>query len=148
MNKITYKPSILKSLISIIQGIIAALFIYVILSVLIKNSIIPILISLVIILGFIFIIFSESKLLIEINGDNLYIKYEKKEYNFKISECSFNYFVSNNKDFYIYITSNNNEELSIDCSLLFRSQFNNLLHDLKIVGEGAKVNYLKTNKRG
>lgn len=139
--KKTYKPRKIKMITDVISVLFGVLFILIIVGQFLEVKYVLI-IGIAIMLWYLLSVMKDQKLLVEVDSKNLFITLKGKQEVFPIDECDFNFKSVNNTDFTLYIVYKE-KKYSYDLSLLSLKDVNNLLYDLKIIGDKSEVIKLK-----
>lgn len=146
-----YKPRLYKIILNIIYSILGAIVLFYLLTYFIRNINIIILISLIFIVCYCKVVIYNTYITLLIDNNKLIYKKRNKTKLYDISKCEFSAKIVNtngDSECVLNIMKEDGNIESIDCELIGYSQFNDLLHDLKITGDEAKPVKIKTILKG
>ena len=142
-----YIPRLFKTVISLITGLFAVLFIGFILSRFIADTTYGIIILALIYLFFAYSTILQNKITIIIDSDKLILQNGKKEQFFPFNEYEFSYYEVNGSKSLI-VTDEAGKQEEIDCDLLSHKDYESLLEDLCLIGDNQRVIKIKTKRKG
>lgn len=142
-----YKPTIYRIILNVIYSFFGVILLFYLLTYFINNINVVILISLIFLICYYKIVIYDTYIIICIDDDKLIYKKRNKTKYYDINKCQFSAKIVNttgDSGCVLYITDESGNFNSIDCELIGYSQFNNLLNDLKIIGDEARPIKIKT----
>ena len=142
-----YKPRLFKTVISLITGLFAVLFIGFILSRFIVDTTYGVIILALIYLFFAYSTILQNKITIIVDNDKLILEKGKKEEVFPFNEYEFSYYEVNGSKSLI-VTDEAGKQEEIDCDLLSYKDYESLLEDLCLIGDNQRVIKIKTKRKG
>ena len=148
--KKTYKPKLYRIILNVVYSILGVIVLFYLLTYFISNINIIVIISLLFLVGYYKIVIYNTYATICIDNKLIY-KNKNKIKSYDIDKCKFSAkIVTTNGDSecVLNITDENGNIDYIDCELIGFSQFNNLLNDLKIIGDEANPIKIKTITKG
>lgn len=146
-----YKPTIYRIILNVIYSFFGVILLFYLLTYFINNINVVILISLIFLICYYKIVIYDTYIIICIDDDKLIYKKRNKTKYYDINKCQFSAKIVNttgDSECVLYITDESGNFNSIDCELIGYSQFNNLLNDLKIIGDEARPIKIKTIMKG
>lgn len=146
-----YKPTIYRIILNVIYSFFGVILLFYLLTYFINNINVVILISLIFLICYYKIVIYDTYIIICIDDDKLIYKKRNKTKYYDINKCQFSAKIVNttgDSGCVLYITDESGNFNSIDCELIGYSQFNNLLNDLKIIGDEARPIKIKTIMKG
>lgn len=146
-----YKPTIYRIILNVIYSFFGVILLFYLLTYFINNINVVILISLIFLICYYKIVIYDTYIVICIDDDKLIYKKRNKTKYYDINKCQFSAKIVNttgDSGCVLYITDESGNFNSIDCELIGYSQFNNLLNDLKIIGDEARPIKIKTIMKG
>lgn len=96
---------------------------------------------------FLFFFFQKSRIEVVISDDTLSIFLGMKSYQYDLKKVSFRSEQINNNTFILYVIDENGRDESFDLSLLGFSKYQQILEDLRIIGERSDVIKIETKKK-
>ncbi len=129
-----------------ISAVVGSVFLFILIGSITDNLIISAAIGLLFFLLVVSIMFSQSKLRVEIDNETVSFITKKKSSTYTISECGFHSQITNHDDYELTVDCNGAKE-SFDCSFLSKKDYMSLLNDLGIVGEKQVAIKLNTTKK-
>ena len=149
--KKTYKPKLYRIILNVVYSILGVIVLFYLLTYFISNINIIVIISLLFLVGYYKIVIYNTYATICIDDNKLIYKNKNKIKSYDIDKCKFSAkIVTTNGDSecVLNITDENVNIYYIDFELIGFSQFNNLLNDLKIIGDEANPIKIKTITKG
>lgn len=146
-----YKPKVYRIILNIIYSILGVGVLFYFLTYFISNLNIIILISLIFLICYYKVVIYNTYITIIIDNNKLIYKKRNKTKFYDINKCQFNAKVvttNGDSECVLNIIDEEGNMDYIDCELIGYSQFNNLLNDLKIIGDEAKPIKIKTKMKG
>ncbi len=143
-----YKSRIHRIIINIVFCFFAAVLVLFIANIWF-SEIISALLAVLFIIAYIWLVIINNFITITVDDEYLTVKKGRKEKKYIINDCSFRAKIvssSGDSSCYLYVTEKNGKEEDIDCELIGRKNFENLMNDLRIIGDNAPVTKLKTEK--
>ncbi len=145
MKKI-YKRSLWSLICNLVGAVVGAAFVAVIIGVLTDKTLLAGCVGIVILLLGGGLMFSQSKLQVEVDEQTVSFITKKKDRTYTISECAFHSKITNNDDFELTVYCNGERE-SFDCSFLSEGDYSSLLEDLGVIGEKQEAIKLTTKRK-
>lgn len=149
--KKTYKPKLYRIILNVIYSILGVIVLFYLLTYFISNINIIVMISLLFLVSYYKVVIYNTYVTICIDDNKLIYKNKNKIKSYDIDKCKFSAkIVTTNGDSecVLNIIDENGNIDYIDCELIGYSQFNNLLNDLKIIGDEANPIKIKTIMKG
>lgn len=145
MEKI-YKKSLYAIFQDLLRLVIAVVFVYAVI-VSVASYKIAIIVSLIVSIILLILIFKGLRTKVTVTKDTLEISKGRKKYVYDIKSTHFRAEQINNDILSLIVTDINGETMDFDLTIIGVTNFNNLLEDLKIIGDNSKVIELNNKKK-
>ncbi|WP_024468579.1 hypothetical protein [Treponema pedis] len=151
-----YKTSLYRIILNIGLGFFVSAFIALLTSFLIKNTFIQLLIFVGVYAAYIWLVVLDNIITIEVDDSKAVIKNGKTAKTYPLDTTSFravittrrqrNSVISTDTECMLYITPENGNEEMVNCELIGKYKFQQLIEDLGISGDSSPVNKIDTKK--
>lgn len=145
MEKV-YKKSLYAIFQDLLRLVIAVVFVYAVI-VSVASYKIAIIVSLIVSIILLILIFKGLRTKVTVTKDTLEISKGRKKYVYDIKSTHFRAEQINNDILSLIVTDINGETMDFDLTIIGVTNFNNLLEDLKIIGDNSKVIELNNKKK-